>query len=72
MQCPSRYSLIITACALLSLNVASDETATTDKLSCSAKHLDSNQLVDVKTVSGITGGQSSHCPMALGLPNHSD
>lgn len=62
------YLIIISACILLPLNAVSQDTIKPDKLSCSARHLDTNQLVEVKTVSGITGGKVATAQWPLGYP----
>ncbi len=68
MYYPLKTSLVLTVCALLPLNAVSEETVTTDKLSCYAKHLDTNKLVEVKTVSGITGSKIATAQWPLGYP----
>ena len=60
--------LIFSAYVLFPLNAASQDTIKTDKLSCTAKHLDTNELVEVKTVSGIMGGKIAIAQWPLGYP----
>ncbi len=60
--------LILAACLMLPLNTTARELNKSGQLTCSARHLDTNKNVEVKTVSGITRKKIATAQWPLGYP----
>jgi hypothetical protein len=68
MACYFKKYLIIFVYLLLPLNVAAETDISSKKLSCFARHLDTDKLVEVKTVSGIASSKIATAQWPLGYP----
>lgn len=68
MTKPINTFFVITVSALLALNATAEETVTTEKLSCSARHLDTDERVKVKVVSSIAVKKIATAQWPLGYP----
>lgn len=53
---------------LTPFSVTSQETNEMDKLSCYTRHLDTDEIVEVKTVSGLAGSKIATAQWPLGYP----
>jgi capsid portal protein len=68
MHCILKIVLILGSCSLLSLEITAQEFNKDSRLNCSAKHLDTNKNVEVKTASGLVGKKIATAQWPLGYP----
>ena len=63
-----KYCLLFSISILFPLIAASQDAIENDKLSCAAKHLDTDKEVEVKIVSSISGKKIATAQWPLGYP----
>ncbi|HIF51143.1 MAG TPA: hypothetical protein EYQ42_06425 [Thiotrichaceae bacterium] len=68
MYCPLKNIFILSFILLFSFNTFAVETHKNDRLTCFAKHLDTNKEVPVKTISAITSKKIATAQWPLGYP----
>jgi len=63
-----QYLLLFSSCVSYSLIATAQDTIKNDKLSCTAKHLDTDKEVEVNVISSIPGKKIATAQWPLGYP----